>query len=299
MARFVYQYSLQFLPRVLLTITLVFTPINETNIVSDVSISPISTVFLPSSQSFSGIFIISGTSYSSGLYSLSLNITGYDAPYYNSPQSLVKIIPTAFPLSSPNIASIRFSENIASVYIYFDKETNQAGMIWNNFICSKILNFINSDSSSCTWVNSSSIQIKFGVVLPSLNYIEPGSNITIISNNLQAKCIPGTICSKNMNASQLIGFVQGPYNPIYPNIVLSVPNIISSCSNLSIDISSSSGSGGRPWKSMNWTVIGSDNSTMTNIQSFLLKNSNSKTIITIPSSLLSISSSYTITLPLR
>ena len=48
-----------------------------------------------------------------------------------------------------------------------------------------------------------------------------------------------------------------PLDPIDPQIIFSMPSQIGRCDDLAIDPMGSKGSGGKPWKSIHWSAMGS------------------------------------------
>lgn len=50
--------------------------------------------------------------------------------------------------------------------------------------------------------------------------------------------------------------VAGPSNPIIPSVIVSVPPQVGECASVSIDLSGSSGHGGRPWKTASISIKG-------------------------------------------
>ena len=76
-----------------------------------------------------------------------------------------------------------------------------------------------------------------------------------------------------------------PSNPVAPLVVIKAPSSLGACSNLTIDASGSTGSNGRQWLKVAWTVTASDGSDTSNIISALAANGVSVPA-TVPSTLL-------------
>ena len=77
---------------------------------------------------------------------------------------------------------------------------------------------------------------------------------------IRAKCLKGTVCSKNflMRSSGNSVIVLKPLIALVPSVMLIVPTQTGSCNNLTVDLSSSSGSGGRRWSAVHFTVKAAD-----------------------------------------
>lgn len=284
-SRYVYSFSISNYP----TKSIIITPtVLYVNVSDKVIVSPSMFTFTSSSTSLVGSFILSGSFYSSNSYVLYLNITGPDASKYSSSQVSFNVISTTQGFTPPSLSSIRFSDDAVFVYVFFDIETNLANLPTARFVCSKILSFAKADSATCLWTNASAIRIKYDSFLTNTSYVTIGSNITVLPCNLRAKCVSGSNCSSYAVASQLTGIVQGPYYPLIPTVILSVPDTISICNNLSIDATSSHGSGGRSWASISWVITGDNAAASLLIEEFLYKfGSNIDNFISIPSHMLS------------
>ena len=86
----------------------------------------------------------------------------------------------------------------------------------------------------------------------------PGETVTLRGSRIMASCATGVsnLCSSNYSSVTTV-VAQSPSNPISPSVVLSVPSVLSTCSNLTLDATLSYGSAGRPWTNVSWTVTSS------------------------------------------
>jgi hypothetical protein len=87
-----------------------------------------------------------------------------------------------------------------------------------------------------------------------------GDPFSVVDALIRAKCLRGTVCSKN-HLMQSIGnsvLVLKPLIALVPAVMLVVPTQTGSCNNLTVDLSSSSGSGGRYWSAVHFTVKATD-----------------------------------------
>jgi hypothetical protein len=97
----------------------------------------------------------------------------------------------------------------------------------------------------------------------------PNQNITFLLNTLV-----GAIELHTHSLSNPL-VVQNPKNPPTPMAVVAMPSIISSCQDLVMDFSSTTGSAGRDWKSITFKSNSSSLATVLNSQSGYLKSRSS------------------------
>jgi hypothetical protein len=90
----------------------------------------------------------------------------------------------------------------------------------------------------------------------------------MISAVVGAKCISGRVCStsikalanslytsSNYSANPMANvIIQPPTVTLYPTVVLSLPSELSACNSLTVDLSASTGAGGRLWMAVVFTV---------------------------------------------
>jgi len=82
--------------------------------------------------------------------------------------------------------------------------------------------------------------------------------VTLLSEVLKAECniisvVDRSCVSWKWSSSESVK-VMSALNPVRPNIQISGPSLIGSCGSLIFDLSGSSGSGGRSWKSLSMVV---------------------------------------------
>lgn len=294
----VFSYQLENLPVSDIRITPQL--IGLSNATYDVAAFPSYQVFTPLS-SIQGSFLVIGNAFSKGVYSILLNISGTDASSYRRVSSTFQVVPSKSSLPPPSSMTSFFSLDGASIYVIFNIETNTANIpISQIFPCPNVLSIINGNLFTCKWVNTSAIQVSFGLISPSIAYPVPGDMLNMTSTALQAKCYEGLTCSKNTNASFMQSIIQTSLSPIIPKVSLIAPSKISSCSNLSIDASLSYGAGGRRWKTAVWEVLDATKIHVVDIETYLntIIGANIYQKILIPASYLTNSQSYTISLSL-
>ena len=87
-----------------------------------------------------------------------------------------------------------------------------------------------------------------------LNF-SPGDNVTALAGRLRARCdFHDCSCWPKVNAS--ITRLRVPDVPLVPEALFLGASKVGSCSDLSLDITSSTGSGGRDWVRVDWVVNG-------------------------------------------
>lgn len=296
-SKYTYYYSISYLPEHALTVTPILTSNSaSSSSLSSISIIPASITFTSLSTSIIGSFILSGTSSTEGQYLLSLNFSSASnetVSAYTSSSAVTEIISLQSPLPAPNMTQAIFSDSGAFVFISFSVNTDNAGITNSSFACSQLFSGI---SAICSFVNSSTVSVSFATGSTLLNV---GNIITLLPSKLRAQCLFGTTCSKNIAADALSVSVKAPKTPLTPTVTLNVPSQSGSCNNLTIDATTSSGNAGRSWKTVTWTVTGSESSVnAANIQSYLnRKGKNVFNLVSVPSSLLG-SETYVIRLTL-
>jgi hypothetical protein len=121
-------------------------------------------------------------------------------------------------------------------------------------------------ASHSSWTSDSTISLSFKTGQASK--LGVGDSFSLIVGVVGAKCLPGRTCSSNLKSlgrnvatpldystdSGPIISIQAPAVNLYPTVVLSIPTELSACNSLTVDLSASTGAGGRPWRSVIFTV---------------------------------------------
>lgn len=296
-AKYTFYFTISYFPESSLTLTPnIVATTSTSSAASSISIIPSSFTFSSLSTSTTAAFILSGNEYTEGYYSISFSLSSTDATVsaaYSVNQGSARIISSNSPLPAPNMTKAIFSDNGASISISFSVATDLSGISSSTFLCSKL--FSGLSSSTCSFVNATFVQ-----VTSVSTTVVPGGQLKLLSGLLKAQCIAGSDCSKNEAAGSLKVSILSPSTPLYPSVILNLPSQSGGCNNLSIDATSSTGNGGRAWKSVVWTVssFSSSSTSVSSIQSYLSSNGlNVNQLVIIPSTLLS-SETYKLTLTL-
>jgi hypothetical protein len=193
--------------------------------------------------------------------------TKYDASAADDALSLI-VISTQDPLPAPVVETVKMSNDGSSIQIQFDSNTNQAGLL-TVFLCDTLFGFACAESSRCVWVDSKTVT----AFLSSHNSCAGPQNLFEIKGGkgLRARCPSANGACTNFNSwaqtSTNIMTILPPDSPITPSVSISMPATIGQCSNLLLDISSSSGNGGRQWA--NLTILVQSSANVTELQKFL------------------------------
>lgn len=287
-------FSLDYLPTtsVTISVTLLDSLGSPVSAGSNIAVSTSTFKFLPSSNSREGSFVILAGASVGGIYKIHFDISGDDASKYSSlPELSVTVVSLLAPLAAPSIKSAYLTDTGAAINVLFDVATNKANIGISSFSCDRMFNFVDVKKTSCIWVNSSLVLISY---TSTASYLGPGDPITLTASNLQASCAANTICYLNKNASVSTATVQSPLTALVPTAVMSLPSQISSCSNLTVDVTASKGQGNRPWSSVSWKVYDNSGNFASSFTDYL--NSRATTtqdIINVPSTFLN-STGYTI-----
>jgi hypothetical protein len=216
-----------------------------------------------------------------------------------SPSSLLAVNVTGTTIP-PKLTQTVFESSGQTLLISLSPATDQGQStltsisgIWN---CSLLFHFLGDMNSGCVWVNSSTVKV-------FLNYYRsgalllPGAPMTLKSGVLRATCtLP---CTGYSFAQATTVYVAVPQTSITATPVLILPSSISSCFNLTIDATQSTGSGGRSWQTISWVVTGDDSANALILQNYLVGVVNpTSRVFSVPSSYL-FPGLYTISLGLK
>ena len=148
----------------------------------------------------------------------------------------------------------------------------------------------------CSWSTTSQVKMVFGKL--NVGHLAVGDLVTLQPYTLRAAMQPGTIFSEYEFSEVAFVSAMVPVNPPKVLIVLNAPSILSVCDDLSIDVTASSGSGGRKWKEIRWSINAANGENVTQIQKLLDKAADISHVIIIPKHFLNFTS-YTIGLQLQ
>mgnify|MGYP005989993075 FL=1 len=212
------------------------------------------------------VFLSMPSDYLSGVYSIEVNVThdlsgeyavdtiGGDGAEFEVVSPLVKHPP-------PQAMGARFSANGNAVLIKFNKPTDLGGVAVgsSSFSCGELLTIGSSSSSiPCSWTNKTTLRVS----LSGFKSMSVGDEIVVLGNKIKADCVVDD-CTQwlYMNESSLL--VSLPTTVTVPRLSLQAPRFLGACNDMYVDISASSGSLGRNWSSVEFSLISSSDATAT------------------------------------
>ena len=206
-----------------------------------------------SNASVSSVASVAYLQQSSGFYQLSVQLSGSSASQY----SVVFINGDKFEVikwflepASPSLLSANFSRDGTRLVVHFDSLTNRAGFINTVGDCSLLFSAPGIDSGTmCTWLSDSEIS----VFLSGDGAATVGNDITLRSGILGAKCFIADCSGWAQSSTQSISIATAQ-SPVTPAVSMSGADELGPCDDVALDISGSSGTGGRSWASVVWSV---------------------------------------------
>ena len=225
-------------------------------------------------------------------YHLHLVVSGTDGSKYKAPDKhQFTVISDETLIPAPTLSSAIFSDSGRSLSVCFDEVTDQGQDLLGDekdaaWKCNIFFNFTGAQYTSCTWVSKRCIEMVFcgnGLCAMvedrgALDLLEPAEIIKLNVNSVKGACYTEQCiddlfqlstcrkCPVLTNDEQTIT-VMPPLVPLLPEVYVVASAVDGACKTdaLVLDASSSFGSGGRPWKSIVWTVTA--NTTVENTNS--------------------------------
>jgi hypothetical protein len=202
-----------------------------------------------------------------GDYALSLVIEGTEASLYSllpvgvtvaNQAALLKLsVQSKFePLPAPLITSALFSDDGSYIIFNFDRTTNLGGLT-TLFPCKELFNFSCSMQTKCQWMDLKTV---YAYLNGGDSCAKPHDRVYFRpSVSIKAACgESGCFDVSGWPSSAALSLeVLPPLNPVVPTVSVSMPSLIGQCTPLKMDLSSSTGNGGRSWKSVDISVASS------------------------------------------
>ena len=216
------------------------------------------TPFSPTKISFSNLSVstlesISHLQQTSGYYQLSLELSGSSSKLYEvvySRGNMFEVASSFIEPSPPQLVSVTFTSDGTRIEVNFDTLTNRAGFVNKVRDCSLLFGFRGIDSDTvCTWVTDSQILL----FLSGDGVVNVGDEVSLRRGVLKARCTLTTCDGWVWNEEQNMT-ISAPLHRMSPSIVMTGFNELGPCDNLILDISGSTGAGGRAWSSVDWSV---------------------------------------------
>eukprot|EP01039_Chlorochromonas_danica_P010633 gene10633-11785_t len=168
---------------------------------------------------------------------------------------LFQVVSNETPLAAPSLLSVVYAPDGSYLLASFGGETNRGGLGEAKFGCSRLLSFSCVEKAVCQWQDDKTMKMYFSSLPSSVNQSQcalPGSQVKLsASAAVKAKCYSG--CSTvsawpNSSTTTLIS-IAAPSDKVSPQVVINSNDKIGSCVMLLLDLTASSGDGGRQWAS--------------------------------------------------
>ena len=227
-------------------------------------------IFTPSVIRFENNSRVGGSSYLAfipnslaGSFKLLCSLSGVSASDYSiefSRGNIFSIVDSSAKMPAPILQSVLFSDDGTHLIATFDSFTDRNGR-FNMFLCSELFVFSNPVDAlvRCYWSNDISVII-YG------RDFEIGHYIALREDILRAKCSAGTECNDWPTSTSITLPILAPQNPVLPIISIAAPSHYGPCDDIEIDLTTSSGNGGRPWSSATFEISSLNQNTSAAIQ---------------------------------
>jgi hypothetical protein len=233
---------------------------------------------------------------SAGSYVYNVSVSGpsayqYEVRYAAADRSLT-VLPATAPLPAPKLSGAVFSTDGTNVVFNFDSNTDRGG-VGTAFTCSSLFSFACAETSSCVWTTGATVA---AVVDASAGCASLDSPVSLVQGAvLKARC-PLSSCDTNswpFAPPSTTVLIAAPASAVVPTVAVSSPTTIGECDSLTLDITSSTGSGGRAWTSSSIRVESASSVNTTALQGFLSSRYQLSPPTPIPGSLLAKGQAYT------
>jgi hypothetical protein len=248
-----------------------------------------STSTITSSKTQTLTFAASLTALAAGSYSFEVLLEGASAYQYavNYPAgSTLRVLSTQSPLPAPQLTAATFANDGSYVSIMFDSNTDRAKLPVQ-FVCAALLSFPCAAAASCAWTSSRQIE----AYIPAKDGCATlGSGLRMSAAvALKAPCVADvcdTFAWPNATSAVRVN-ITASAAAVAPTVTISAPNTIGECDALLLDLTSSSGNGGRAWSSVAISFETTATANVTDLQEFLAHKYRMSPPTAIPAALLS------------
>ena len=272
-----FAYKIPSFPEIGLAVSVTPFLSRDLNGFENINVMPKSFTFTDSNRNLGRVrvFALSAPlSVTNGIYQLRLNVSEQAdnsqlQHRYEAPDPIeIEVIGGSSPFPPPLMSSATFSNSGQSVLVCFDSATDygveELGNAVNGaWLCNRVFSFHGADVTSCTWTSDTCVKLIFcGNNLcsmvedrSSLTLLEPGDSIVLKSSVIKSACKKGSLCSLNLFANMTTVTVAAPLLPLQPDVFVAASEAGGACRlPLTLDASATSGSAGRQWKMVRWSV---------------------------------------------
>eukprot|EP01033_Poteriospumella_lacustris_P012062 gene12063-8618_t len=187
---------------------------------------------------------------SPGEYTVAVRLSGANAAEYAVSATVqLTVVSSQSPLPAPTIASAAFASDGSFATVAFSGPSDLGGLP-TVFVCARLFAFRCADTSTCTWVDAATVRVD---VSTGDTCAAPGQSLRLLAaNQLRSACPVGSTCSAQRSwataAAANVTFT-APAAPTSPQVQISAPSVLGSCASYALDVSASTGNGGRGWQS--------------------------------------------------
>ena len=209
--------------------------------------------------------IVTASTVDLGLVTVIVTLTGLSASEYEVDSSNARnftVFSFDVPPAVPQLVSIRFSDDGMHLVATFDSPTDKALVTACEFPCSKLFQFPNVNSATCSWTSSSAVEMALGgraTILPGDTVVFLGGQGSALKVRAVCLTTPSRCLTYDFSPEGSYP-VLAPLDPSRPVVGISAISVIGKCDPYKIDISASTGNLGRPFKSVRFTVTSAGDS---------------------------------------
>lgn len=232
-----------------------------------------------------------------GTYFVNVTFSGAEADNWNAVYQTgteLTLLSTNFPQPAPFMLSAVFADDGTSIFVTFSGSTNY-GSLQRSFTCSDLFEFVEISSgnviavpvSRCTWESAATVKLWTGS--DATLWPESYEVRVVPGNDLISACTPPgcntwpRVDTSSSVASDYSATIATAIAPVTPQVSISAPVTIGSCDDVELDISSSSGSGGRRWTSISFSVTSTGSAANTSlVQDYLDSTYNGRGTVKVP-----------------
>jgi hypothetical protein len=267
--------SLDFAPSSDLTVALTVTDGNG----GSYALYPASVTFTSTSVSLSATFSVTTTATASaGNRTVAVSYSGasvsqyYSSPTYKNGISSFVVLAAAISPPAPKLLAAQFSNSGSQLTITLDSPASLSPTPTSTFTCSKLFTFGGASSSSCSQLSTSTFVAYLSASATVIPYTSgtasPLQTVTLVVDTYTVSAVCSSSVTSCKTATSTTVNVASAASPVSPTVAVTAPTFVSvaSCTQVIIDASSSTGSGGRSWSSVTATASSANgNATAANI----------------------------------
>jgi hypothetical protein len=231
---------------------------------------PASVSFSSDSLVLSRLFSLTGAATASpGSLDLQLTYSGASAVEYATTflsATVVSVLDVNTPPLVPQLSKVQFSDLGTRLIATFDSATDKGAITASLFACDLLFTFAGADLATCTWETTSMVTMQLG----SLATVVIGDDFQLKGGCVRAACVSDntTLCGLYETVPETNATVANADAPVSPIVQISMPSTVSICSPFTLDLTSSTGSGGRDFQNISITVSTAGSGSLTNITEF-------------------------------